>query len=405
MSSSVNSVAQFNQLIYHEAMQKPALPSLSQLESYDPYDLWSTNVGVKVRESFYRGDLLGKLGAVTVASIDWLFPETSRQLTGASKRIYPISLAHWILAKADISEDEGAEYLKLLIDTSAVHTSDSVAWGLGFPWMSKNGLYDERTPFITHTPYSMEALLHLAKHCPGIAEQAHELFLKTRTFLDSLEIMAESDTTLALSYAPIYEPRIVVNANSYAAFAYALHHEVGLAAGTDVSDINLRLRKLVHWVLSQQQADGSWLYYADDQPGNFIDCFHTCFVLKNLIKVAQHFVDADKEAIQKAVDLGHTYLRNHFVNDTGLMNRFTVRDIKDPYVFDLYDQAEYLGVLIDRGLCAEARAFSENVIKRFAKHNILYSKIDLFGRLWGKDFYRWGILPFLYQLNRLESEC
>src|SRR5690606_35935743 len=81
----------------------------------------------------------------------------------------------------------------------------------------------------------------------------------------------------------VEEPRIVVNANSYAAFAYAMHAVHGREQIRSMA--REKALRLVRWVISEQEESGLWWYYADREPGNFIDGFHSCFVVKNLIKV------------------------------------------------------------------------------------------------------------------------
>lgn len=382
----------------------------------DPYDPWMTAAGVKIKDWFYQGKLQGKGFAVLVAVADWLAPKVSRSLMGATPKYYPITVAQWISAQHHLKQlTHPKEAYELLMQTATPEGGPFVrAWGLGFPWMSKNGLYADNVPFVTHTPYAMDALLKLATY-PEVAPLAQARFDETLQFLDSLLVMHETDEHLVLSYAPIEEPRMVVNANSYAAWSYALHAQ-GLASENEAGNLSdtsapttdsMRARqraiKLTRWVLAQQNADGSWHYYADRDPGNFIDCFHSCFVLKNLLKVCALIPELDGE-IQQAVSQGISYIDKDFLdNKTGLVKRFVERDIKDPFVWDLYDQAEYLGVLLDLGRVDEAKSLHHRVHKHFSREGRWYARSDFLGRLWGERFYRWGIVPYYYQWARLQS--
>lgn len=362
----------------------------------DPYDLWACRPGLWVRRKFYDGALLGKIGAVGLAVVDWLVPATARRLFGCHGRVYPITVAQMILMNPDVDAGRALKGLR----ACAVPDRDryGLAWGLGFPWMSKNGLYPPEMPFVTHTPYAMEALIRLQEAGGEIGAAAHQDFLATWQFLESLHVMADSADELALSYAPVSEPRIVINANAYACFAYALHG----VYQPDVADYAFgRARRLARFVVGQQAQDGAWQYYADSEPGNFIDCFHSCFVIKNLGKAAA--LDHEIGAI-----LGDTLIharqyinRNFYDERVGLVRRFTERDIKDPYVWDLYDQAEYLGVLIDAGDLERAADLADSAVDRFYRSGHWYCRTDFFGRRWGRDFARWGIVPFLYQYERL----
>jgi len=374
------------------------------IASFDPYDLWATPFGIAVRRWYYAGHAFGKVVAVGLGVIDWLVPGMSRRMIGAKRRNYPIVVAHevlWRKVERRLIEPEACELLQCLRSIAAAPGGDTVwAWGLGFPWMSKNGLYGPEIPFVTHTPYVMEALLAMAETV-SVRSEAMKLFYGTWGFLKSLEVMHDGSDDLALSYAPVDEPRILVNANAYAAFAYALHAKYGKDEHHEIA--KEKIDKITRWVASQQNDDGSWFYYADNEPGNFIDCFHSCFVIKNLLKVVRLFPEFSGR-LHSPIEKGWAYIRNGLYDSrSGLCRRFAVRAQRDPFRWDLYDQAEYLGLLVDFGLLEEASEFADRVERMFRKGNHWYCRIDIFGRRWGKDFLRWGIVPFWYHKARLKQ--
>lgn len=368
------------------------------IKTYDPYDLWALDLGVNVRRNYYAGKLTGKFGAIALGLLDWLAPVASRKFLNCPRKLHPITAALICLTELKESGNRhGPEFEDHWIHTfselAATPGSPFCAWGLGFPWMSKNGLYDPDIPFVTHTPYVMEALSSFRD------PRAVEMLDGTWKFLESLIVMTESESELALSYAPVQEPRIVVNANSYAAYAYALHAARGHKQKKSLD----RCRRLVNWILNKQNADGLWWYYADDSSGNFIDCFHTCFVVKNLVK-ASSLVPEFQAIARPAIDRGWDAIRSNFLDrQTGLCKRFAVRDFKDPYVWDLYDQAEYLGLLIDFGRFDDAAEFLQTVCGAFVRNGVVHARIDMFGRRWGANFFRWGIAPLYYHVSRMRA--
>lgn len=373
--------------------------------SYDPYDLWAMDSGINIRRLFYAGSPSGKAGAALVAAADWLCPTLSRELSRVNKSIHPITAAHLILL--DKIKNSNSPHSKPLSDPLDVLANlaawkgdtNGWGWGLGFPWMSKNGLYSSEIPFITHTPYVMEALLALAEK-ESLKNKATEMFQGTWGLLESLHVMYRDSDALALSYAPVDEPRIVVNANAYAAFAYALHAVHGREDDETVATEKAAL--LANWVVRMQHGDGYWNYYADNLPGNFIDCFHSCFVVKNLLKTV-HLLPGTASFLMPSIDKGVKFIRERFPDHKkGLCRRFLERDIKDPYRWDLYDQAEFLGLLIDFGYTDEALTIRNRTKELFSKGSTWWCRIDCFGRRWGKDFLRWGIVPFWYQSARLD---
>ena len=372
------------------------------LASFDPYDLWASPFGVEVKKRFYDGDVLGQLGAVGLGIFDWLVPHIGRRMSKVEPRQYPITLAQEILRRNlenRLTGRECEDLLQSLRDVAVDPTGQSGwAWGLGFPWMSKNGLYGPDIPFVTHTPYVMDALLALAEQ-PALQDRAMDLFHGTWGLLESLKVMEEGPEVLALSYAPVVEPRIVVNANAYAAFAFGLH---GVHGQKDVQLASReRVMRLVRWVVLQQQANGSWFYYADTKSGNFVDCFHSCFVVKNLLKVLRLHPELT-ESVMPAVERGWMYIRRVFYDHRyGLCRRFDQAAQRDPFRWDLYDQAEYLGLLVDFDLLEEAHEFQHRVESYFQKGKHWYCRVDIFGRLWGESFLRWGIMPFWYNKAKL----
>lgn len=368
---------------------------------YDPYDLWALPFGQKIRHGFYNGNTSGKIMAAGIAAFELLFPTLSRRIIGIKKSLHPITVSQYILL-SDLNNwvtNENADsYLEQLRTQSAIDEQDLLAFGLGFVWVSKNGTYSNRIPFVTHTPYAMEALLSISKfeNC----NSAVHLFENTWNFIESLIVMEESGDKLALSYAPVEEPRIVINANSYAALSYSLHYVNNSKCNKELA--YKKAIKIVNWIISKQQKDGSWLYYADNETGNFIDCFHSCFVIKNLIKVKQELQLIDKK-VDQAIEKGSNYIIDNFYDQkTGLVTRFSVRDIKDPYKYILYDQAEFIGMLIDIGNLKLAQEVINSSEHWFRRHGSYYSQIDIFGRKVGKDYMRWGVIPYLLQKSRFD---
>jgi len=358
---------------------------------FDPYDIWATKQLGQLKQGWRTGSVVSKLVLPVVGVLEALFPVLFRRLVGVNKNHYP----HVEAMLANTSEGQNDGKLLPYFEDTRVKSS---GWGLPFEWYSKNGVYGANTPYVTNTPYIMEALLRLAKQ-PNLYNEAMEMFYGTWGFLETLKVMYEDDESLALSYAPIDEPRMVVNANAYAAFAYALHAVHGKEENREVA--KAKVKRIVRWVIAQQEKNGAWFYYADNDPGNFIDCFHSCFVVKNLLKVSKLLPELSG-LIQPVTDKGWAYIRNElYDNDSGMCRRFAVRAQRDPFKLDLYDQAEYLGLLVDYGLLDEASDFAERVEKKFRKGEHWYCRIDMFGRRWGKDFLRWGIVPFWYQRRKL----
>lgn len=334
--------------------------------------------------------------AAGVVFVDWLTPLFLRRSLGVDKNVAAHTVAQLFMSvhMVELDQKSANEFVEY-----AASLKNKGGWGLPFPWYSKNGVYPNSIPYITNTPYVMEALLRVLQNCEH--QGARTLFNSTWGFLESLQVMYEDGDCIAVSYAPVDEPRIVINANSYSALAYAMHAIFGEEECRQAA--RLKVIQLVKWIIKEQSNDGSWLYYADSEPGNFIDCFHSCFLLKNLHKISG-LIPEVAAVLQKSIEKGFIFVQQKLLDEqAGLCRRFVGMQLKDPFRWDLYDQAEYLGVLIDLGMIDNALQFRENAKKYFSCGDDWWCRIDIFGRRWGKNFMRWGIVPFAYQSARLDA--
>lgn len=361
------------------------------MKVFDPYDIWSCDFLGRLKQRWYQGEISAGIFLRLFALLDVLAPITLRKILRINKHDFA-HVEAMLLPLTLVERDS-------ILSTFRSTLTSGRGWGLPFGWYSKNGVYDANTPYVTNTPYVMEALLSLAEE-PKSHVEAMSLFYGTWEFMESLRVMHEDEATLALSYAPVYEPRMVVNANAYAAFAYALHAVHGLEIIRDLA--RAKATRLARWVTGQQNKDGEWLYYADSEPGNFIDGFHSCFIVKNLLKISRILPETES-IVGEPIARGWAFIQeNLYDRKAGLCRRFVQRSHRDPYRWDLYDQAEFLGLLIDFGRFEQALELAERVEQRFRKDEYWYCRIDILGRRWGRDFLRWGIAPFLYHRARLQ---
>ena len=156
--------------------------------------------------------------------------------------------------------------------------------------------------------------------------------------------------------------------------------------------------RLFNFVKSRQNRDGSWFYYADTEKGNFIDCFHSCFVLKNLIKFGR-LANTD---VSHIVNSGLGYLLRIFIDSQyNLARRFSISANPSLAKFDLYDQAELLNVLVMARWTALAKMLYGSVMEHFyipGKGTFGY-QIDRFGILNRMTYLRWAVMPMIYALS------
>jgi len=368
------------------------------LSSYDPYDIWKTKIGMKAKSVFYKNRLAGFLPALFLSMWDTFI--NNRWRIGYKKQEFPIVralAASSLLNLYETSREEfylnlAKEHLEWLLKNYSKGYS-GFCWGANMPWASKNGNYEPNTPFITNTPYILEGLLRYQKLTNTNIYQ--HVITSIFDFIN-IDLYKHLDTedTLCLSYSPIQESRIVINANSYALYALSLLQPLIIEKSEIIRNNILRLYK---FITTNQNSNGSWWYYADSNKGNFIDCFHTCFILKNLIKASNHI---DLPGVDSVVDKGYDYLISNFYNqEVGLFKRFSTTDKFNPVKFDLYDNAEAMHLAVlksDHTLCT---LLNEKIRKNFVKNNDIYSIIDIFNVKRNRNMLRWAVMPYIYALS------
>jgi hypothetical protein len=267
-------------------------------------------------------------------------------------------------------------------------------WGLDFEYpVSTTVEYDSNTPLSTITPYALEAFVRYAVLTDD--GRFDNVIRGVFRFLEGdLCIMNESDKYLATSYAARRD-RIVVNAVSYTMYSYAML--LPYLAGEERSAAEAKLKKLYAYVINAQRVDGSWFYSPESK--SFIDCFHSCIILKNIAKTAAL---VKLENWERIVSRGYSYLLDHMLDPKlFLFQRFSISNKLSIVKFDLYDNAEMLnlGILLDdRPLVEKLRMSIE---QHFVVGRDIYSQIDIFGIRRNRNTLRWAVMPFLYAASQM----
>jgi hypothetical protein len=174
----------------------------------------------------------------------------------------------------------------------------------------------------------------------------------------------------------------VINASAYRAFLLmSASEQFGESAYRRAAEGNL------NFVLKSQQSNGSWLYAADTVR-DFVDHFHTCFVLKALVKIEKI---AGREECSEAIEKGVEYYVSELFDEQGLPKPFS----KAPRYF-----TQYRRVLYDYAECINLGALLKG---RFEMLDARVSTVlnDLLSRWQKKDgsfyarelFFGWDAVP------------
>lgn len=364
------------------------------LSTHDPYDIWFTALGSQVKNLYNEHRKIGLLPAVLLTLIDRL--NTSRFFY--HKREYPIvrAMAAQILLKlyGHFKEKKylcsAEKHLDWLLE-HCTRGDHGYGWGLGICWPVATGMiYPADMALATVTPYVYEAFELHRKLTAG--ERYILPIEKTALFFErDLKVLYEDAQMMATSYSTAAD-RIVVNAVSYTMYARILTFiRKGGHGKRDAQEI----QKLYQFIKQKQRMDGSW-FYAPDDSHSFIDCFHTCIVLKNLIKGGELF---DLPGCSVVVQSGWNYLKEHMFDSTvRLFRRFSVANKPGVISYDLYDNAEAWNIALllqDENIVQILR---ESIPSRFYSGKKIYSQIDCCGFRCGSCLLRWAIMPYLLSL-------
>jgi hypothetical protein len=229
-----------------------------------------------------------------------------------------------------------------------------------------------QTPLITTTPYCYEAFLQVHQLLQS-EDRGQRTEVRGQALLDEYKHILESiarhaaidikdfqtsETASSCSYTP-FDKGGVINAAAYRAFLLTSASKV--LSNEDYWKI---AERNLNFVLQNQNPDGSW-FYAVDGVRDFIDHYHTCFVMKALAKV--HTLTghaASLEALSKGVNY---YLENLFSED-GLPKPFSKAPRLTVYKRELYDWAECINLcLLLRDRFPELETTLETVVKGILK--------------------------------------
>lgn len=365
--------------------------------TYDRYDIWKTSVGFRSKRLYNRRPCLGIFPSAALAIADFFLNNRLRLFY--QREEYPIVRAFSAMALLNLYRKTGDEshfnfaqkHVRWLVD-HRVASRNGHGWGIPFDHtVSAMVTYPANMPLATITPYPLEAIIRYAQTTGD--NQYDDVIRGIFDFFNKdIMVLEETDDYLLTSYGPLRD-RKVVNAVSYNMYAHSLL--LDYLPSEKQEEARGTIRKLYIYVKRRQNSDGSWLY--SEEGRSFIDCFHSCIVLKNLIKTNRIVPLDDCETIVRA---GYDYLKqNHIDERYGLYRRFSLKNRPMAVRFDLYDNAEMLNLVVlmkDEELIVN---LSNRIKRHFHRGRDIYSHIDLFGVKRSKNHLRWAVMPYLYALS------
>ena len=358
--------------------------------SYDHQSYYAGPIGRRAKALYYKWPIVGVIAVGPMVVSEAFFPRGRRLFW--KKQRFPIADAHYAMGFAylfrlcgDRAHYERALHFLKILEATRCQGFDRYSWGYPFDWVTRNGTIKAGTPLITTTPYVYEAFAEIyeidenprwREIMRSIAEHA----------VEDIKDFPYGRDSFTCGYTPYDETGGVVNASAYRSFLLArASRDLGEGRYWEIAKRNL------NFVLEAQNENGSWPY-AVDGARDFIDHFHTCFVLKALGKIE---VLTGDEACTKAIEHGvDFYLKNLFDED-GLPKPFARAPRLTVYRNELYDCAECinLGVLL-KGRFPELDRSVDGVISKVLDHwqkpdGSFRSRRLIFG--WDNvPMHRWG---------------
>jgi hypothetical protein len=162
----------------------------------------------------------------------------------------------------------------------------------------------------------------------------------------------------------------------------------------------------LNFVLENQNRDGSW-YYAVDGVRDFVDHFHTCFVMKALTKI--HALTGH-EGCLKALSKGMSYYLNNLFDDSGLPKPFSKAPRLTVYKRELYDCAECINLCLllrDRFSALETtlEKVVAHILKTWVKRDGSFRSRKLYLGWDNVPMHRWGQAQMFRSLAFYLSEA
>jgi hypothetical protein len=309
-------------------------------KSCDFQSFFAGPVGGRAKALYYRHKLIGTAAVAPIIFCEAFLPSTRRLFHHPMR--FPIADAHYAMgfaflyqATGDSSQLENAIHFLNELEKSRCGQFKEYCWGYPFDWVWHGGTIKRQTPLITTTPYVYEAFLQVYQLSP---RDEWKLILESiaRHARFDIKDTRASDTANSCSYTP-YLTGVVINAAAYRAFLLTSASQVfAQPEYWRVAERNL------NFILENQNPDGSW-YYAMDGVRDFIDHFHTCFVMKALAKI--HTLTGH-EGCLTALEKGVAYYLTNLFDEEGLPKPFSKAPRLTVYKRELYDCAECINLCL-----------------------------------------------------------
>ncbi len=295
------------------------------------------------------------------------------------------------LKNAETAAD--ARALLDVLSRMRIDARSGAAWGYNFPWQSRKFFAPQGTPMIVPTAFAARAFIE------AYEVFADEEYLQTARstcnfIVNDLVRTVSSADEVCFSYSPDDTTQIF-NASLLAGETLA---SVGrLTQESELCDLAMRAAR---YVVRRQNADGSW-FYGTDAGQEWVDNFHTAYVLLSLARISDALGRADG-GIESSLQRGFSFWRKGFFLADGWPKYYH----DSLYPADAHAAATAIVTLLElqrldagaRDLAATIAAWTIDNL-RDSRGFFYYQRRRL--RIVRTPFMRWTQAWMLYALSRL----
>jgi hypothetical protein len=308
--------------------------------SLDHQTFFAGPIGGAAKSFYYRYPKIG-IAAVAPMIFCEAFVPSARRLFHHPVR-FPIADAHYAMGFAFLYEatsqpeylDKAIHFLNQLEQARCTDFKE-YCWGYPFDWVTRNGKMKRQTPLITTTPYVYEAFLQVYQIDSQDRWRRILESIARHAILD-IKDFKTSECASSCSYNP-FDQGGVINAAAYRSFMLTN------ASKLFSNDTYWKIaERNLNFVLENQNADGSW-YYAVDGIRDFVDHYHTCFVMKALAKI---YALTGHHNCLESLDRGVNYYLANLFDADGLPKPFSKAPRLTVYKRELYDCAECINLCL-----------------------------------------------------------
>ena len=261
-------------------------------------------------------------------------------------------------------------------------------WGYNFDWQSRAFFAPRNTPNMVCTAFAAQAFLDWYERTRDVA--VLEIVKSScRFLLDRLNRTAGEDGE-CFSYTPVDHSR-VHNVHLHGAQLLARTF-----ASTGIDEYREAALRATRYTLSRQRHDGSWLY-GEDESQDWIDSFHTGFILVSL----KHLIEfLEVPSWQAALDAGYGFYEKRFFLADGTPGYY--HDQLHPH--DVHSAAQGIITFVEMtDLTPNAKAMAARVIRWTIDHlqdpsGFFYFQIHRFYTI-KTSYIRWAQSWMLYALS------